>query len=359
MGIDCLFLLCGANDQTPGLRRATGTYCGCGFLANGIRLASCALIGSSVGLVLVVILMLILCVLVAVVGQQKCIGEVFGKSVAIRRAVGVNSDGIRAMRVILSDPRFTMQKVYVLVGGPDWPVSVLCGILNLPLFPILMGTQPVIALVLPSALAGSFAYMGSIVDENGLAKYSWADTMAAVASACIAASIFTFMMLAAGAVKETFDNRRDEIDAIPIDEEVQEADDRAAKKEEAYAEAVAWTNVPVWAKLSLILAVGCMISCFFLLSNFNEQCFAEYDLMYTIDEHLDGQWHNLVFPLGWYALLLTVIATVFLLIFKSWAGVSVPSCLSRLQLFEKSYLTLLSCLLFFVMFLTARDESDY
>lgn len=250
---------------------------------------------------------------------------------AIRRAVGVNSDGIRAMRVILSDPRFTMQKVYVLVGGPDWPVSVLCGILNLPLFPILMGTQPVIALVLPSALAGSFAYMGSIVDENGLAKYSWADTMAAVASACIAASIFTFMMLAAGAVKETFDKRRDEIDAIPIDEEVQKADDMAAKKEEAYSEAVAWANVPIWAKLSLISAVGCMISCFFILSRFSEQCFAEYDLMYTIDEHLDGQWHNLVLPLGWYALLLTGIATVFLVIFKSWAGVSAPIILSRLH----------------------------
>ena len=86
--------------------------------------------------------------------------------------VGINTDGIRAMRVILADPRFTMQKVYVLVGGPDWPVSVLCGIMGLPLGPIMLGTQPVIALVLPSALAGSFAYMGSIEDEDAFDKVS-------------------------------------------------------------------------------------------------------------------------------------------------------------------------------------------
>ena len=103
-------------------------------------------------------------------------------------------------------------------------------------------------------------------DEDGLAKYPWADTMAAVASACIAASIFTFMMLAAGAVKDTFDNRRDEIDAIEIDEEVKQADDMAAAKIEAYNEAVAWTNVPSWAKFSLIMAVASMIGCYLLFS---------------------------------------------------------------------------------------------
>ena len=159
-------------------------------------------------------------------------------------------------------------------------------------------------------------------DEDGLSKYPWADTMAAVASACIAGSMFTFMMLAAGAVKDTFDNDKDKIDAIPIDEEVQKADDLAAAKAEAYTEAVAWTNVPIWAKTSLVLAVTCMILCVLLLANFNTRCFAEYDLMYTIEEHLDGKWHNLILPLGWYALLLTVIATFFLTIFSTWAGVS-------------------------------------
>lgn len=100
----------------------------------------------------------------------------FGKSVAIRQMVGVNTDAIRAMRVVLSEPGFRPSKVYILVGGPDWPVSVLCGILGLDLMPILIGTIPVIALVVPTALTGSFAFMGSIEDDQGLDKYPWAGT---------------------------------------------------------------------------------------------------------------------------------------------------------------------------------------
>ena len=112
--------------------------------------------------------------LLACAMQQKMIGEMFGKSVAIRQMVGINSEGIRAMRVILSDPEFTFNKVVVLVGGPDWPVSVLCGILGLNIVPILIGTLPVFIVVVPTVFAGSFAYMGSIEDENGVDRYPWA-----------------------------------------------------------------------------------------------------------------------------------------------------------------------------------------
>ena len=107
---------------------------------------------------------------------QKLIGEVFGKSVAIRQVVGVNSEAIRAMRVVLSEPKFTMNKVFILVGGPDWPVSVLCGILGLNQIPILIGTIPVIILVAPTVFCGSFAYMGSMEDEHGVDHCPWAGT---------------------------------------------------------------------------------------------------------------------------------------------------------------------------------------
>ena len=59
--------------------------------------------------------------------QQKLIGENLGGSIAVKQMVGINSEAIRAMRVMLSDPGITKRKVAVLVGGPDWPVSVLCG----------------------------------------------------------------------------------------------------------------------------------------------------------------------------------------------------------------------------------------
>ncbi len=59
--------------------------------------------------------------------QQKIIGGNLGNNVAVKQLVSINSEGIRAMRVMLSDRGITMRKVAVLVGGPDWPVSVLCG----------------------------------------------------------------------------------------------------------------------------------------------------------------------------------------------------------------------------------------
>lgn len=271
----------------------------------------------------------------------------FGKSIAIRQAVAVNSEGIRAMHVVLADPKFTLNKVFVLVGGPDWPVSVLCGILNLNILPIMVGTIPVIILVLPCVFAGSFAYMGSMEDENGVDTYPWAgrsislkdtyalsfkvsyasttplfaDTMAAVSSACVAGVMGIFTLSAANAVKETFEKNKDKIDAIPLDEEVKMADEVAERKANAYSKAVVWSNVPFCAKVSLILSVITMILCVFMLALFTAQCFEDYDLMYTIDEHLGGKWHNLVKPMGRYALLLMLISYLFLYAFQSWAAV--------------------------------------
>lgn len=147
--------------------------------------------------------------------------------------------------------------------------------------------------------------------------------MAAVASAVVAGMMGFFTLSAANAVKDTFENSKDEIDAIPFDEEVKAADEIAQQKSAAYSTAVVWSKVPAWAKMSLLLSVGSMIVCVYLLAMFNTQCFAEYDLMYTISDHLGGQWHNLVKPLGRYALLCIVISHVFLFIFQTWASVGV------------------------------------
>lgn len=65
--------------------------------------------------------------LLACTVQQKIIGGNLGGNVGVKQIVAVNSEGIRAMRVMLSDKGITARKVAVLVGGPDWPVSVLCG----------------------------------------------------------------------------------------------------------------------------------------------------------------------------------------------------------------------------------------
>eukprot|EP00930_Biecheleria_cincta_P082220 TRINITY_DN71994_c0_g1_i1.p1 TRINITY_DN71994_c0_g1~~TRINITY_DN71994_c0_g1_i1.p1 ORF type:complete len:919 (+),score=132.20 TRINITY_DN71994_c0_g1_i1:95-2851(+) len=94
--------------------------------------------------------------LMACAMQQKLIGELLGKSNAIRSAVGVNRPVIRAVEAVMRRPGLSVGKVAILCGGPDWPTSVLAGILKLSLWECELGTVPVIAFVAPCALAGAF-----------------------------------------------------------------------------------------------------------------------------------------------------------------------------------------------------------
>ena len=46
--------------------------------------------------------------------------------------------------------------------------------MGLDLLPILFGTLPVILLVVPTVLAGSFAYMKGLEKDDGTQEYPWA-----------------------------------------------------------------------------------------------------------------------------------------------------------------------------------------
>jgi len=63
---------------------------------------------------------------------------------------------IRGIEDILKRPGLKINKICILIGGPDWPTSVLTGILKLNVFQMLLGTAPCIFLVIPCVLTGSF-----------------------------------------------------------------------------------------------------------------------------------------------------------------------------------------------------------
>lgn len=66
--------------------------------------------------------------------------------------------------------------------------SFAAGILGLDLFPILIGTIPVIALIVPTVFCGSLAYMGSLDNDDGADLYPWAGEfffLSFIAIACI------------------------------------------------------------------------------------------------------------------------------------------------------------------------------
>ena len=140
--------------------------------------------------------------LMAVVLQQEGIGKNLGKKVSVRMAVGVNSTSIRAIGRILGEPQLSLRKVLILCGGPDWPTSVLTGILGLDLNKMLLGTLPVYLLVLPTCAAGAMELKkGESALYRSLAGVILALSAAAQAVALMAAG-YVVMRLAALAPRE-------------------------------------------------------------------------------------------------------------------------------------------------------------
>lgn len=257
--------------------------------------------------------------LFATVLQQKGIGGMLRNSVGIRQVVGMNTSLIRAMKLCLNEPGLGIAKVSILCGGPDWPTSVLCGLMDLPLLPILIGTLPVAALVVPTVLAGSFTFMsGILIDGNP--EFPWAGTAATMMTALAAMVMFGFMLLAAYYVEQTVSMKADELAAMPIDEEVKKADEAGLALKEAYQEVTQWKDIPAIAQITLMISLACMITSCYMVQLFQNDAFAEYQLTYTIENHLDGDWKNLVKPIGWVAILLFVGSIFFLMLFKCWAN---------------------------------------
>ena len=63
---------------------------------------------------------------------------------------------IRALEAVLRKPGLSIGKVSILCGGPDWPTSVLAGILRLSLLECEIGTLPIIFFVGACSMSGSF-----------------------------------------------------------------------------------------------------------------------------------------------------------------------------------------------------------
>jgi len=252
--------------------------------------------------------------------QQKMIGELLYNYVAVRQMVGINSVVIRSMRLILQEPGVGLAKVAILVGGPDWPTSVLCGLMRLDLIPILIGTTPVFFLIVPTLLTGSFTYMASLKLPSGQPEFPNAATLATVFAAITAVVQFGAMVVAAYYLEETTRTKGEELDKIPIDKEVKEREDKQEEFNSCYKKVTEWHRVPFLAKALLIVALITMVVSCYMVQLFASLCFAEYELTYTIDENLDGDWKNFLLPLGRTACVLFIISCVEVYGYTSWAG---------------------------------------
>jgi hypothetical protein len=244
----------------------------------------------------------------------------------VRYAVGINSLQMRAIRYCLMQPGLSPAKVAILCGGPDWPTSVLCGILRVPLHEALIGTSPVLVLYLAyTALAGAFTLKTggecasdattpapaadapsppppafppppAAFEEPGETNYWQMGSAVALGVAMVSMSCTSFA--AVYYMEDTIANKRKECDAFPVDEEVEAREKKVAARQEAYKKVTKWTHLPALDRTFLgagvvLMTAGCQIA-----GNFGSRCFAAFTVTCTV------RLVDVVKNLGWVAIVL-------------------------------------------------------
>jgi hypothetical protein len=169
--------------------------------------------------------------LIAVVLQQLVIGGGLRRRASVRQIVGVNTLTIRAIKFILERPgKLNIDKVAILCGGPDWPTSVLTGILGLKVCDMLIGSAPVYFVIAPTCFSSAM-----LLKTGG--EYA---AIAAVIVAVAGIIQIGASLVAVFYITKCIDANKEELDAYPVDKEVEELDRQALELSENKYEAVNW-----------------------------------------------------------------------------------------------------------------------
>ena len=187
--------------------------------------------------------------------EQVVIGMNLGKYVVVRKFVQINSTEMRAIRAILDVPGIQWKKCVILLGGPDWPTSVLTGIMRLSVIQCLIGSSPFLILNTPTVLGGALQLRRAESDMWG--------TMANVGFLMAAATQGSATSLCGYYVFDTAEARREEFAAMEDDQEVKEAEEKAALKDQYYKAATDWrTRMPQ--NIKAVLVLGALLNGIFL-----------------------------------------------------------------------------------------------
>jgi hypothetical protein len=296
------------------------------YMSSGVVLAARARsldLGFAGGTLVAVLLSFVL-KLMACSGQYM-IGVTLGKSVKIQQQVGVDKVFIRAVQMILEKPGMPLSKVSVLVGGPDWPTSVLCGILRLNLLSIILGTCPVIFVSTPVVLSGAFMAgpsdsQGDNDDEAGI----W-ETLTPVMIGVAAAGQLASAVVAVYYIQEVIFAHGTEL-AKPRKEHEPVA--KLTKEEQefvsAYNEVLMWSKLEKGSKMPLVASTMCLMFANFCFVFMDEACFREFKVNKKIgdpfdQQGLDGNALNIMKVPGWLGHVLFLIGVAMHFGFLKWA----------------------------------------
>ena len=285
--IVCIALVLFAIPVVPGVPA---------YLACGVIIGNTEKEVGSFGLTLVIaIAVALLSKQLACLMQQKVFGELMGKSLWVRSTLGVNQPTMKAINLILQEKGLTAGKVAILVGGPDWPTSVLTGVLRLPALQMQIGTLPVSVPILFIVLTGTAML------KSGQAPDSLWGPLSGVFVAVSGMLQVSIGLLAVKYVNQCTKERAADIEGMANDPEVEEFDRSQEKAIQDKEAAMRWEEQSTMWRAILIASVATITISGWIFKNF--KCFE--DVVLTTDVYappFNGNFLNVFKLYGWIGL---------------------------------------------------------
>jgi len=253
--------------------------------------------------------------LIAHVLQQKLIGEAsLGSSVRIRAIVQPNSRVMKAANYYLRQPGLTAAKVCIMCGGPDWPTSVICGFMKLPMKNLLLGLTPMFLMTVPTTLTGAFMNPPSPVYSNLLPLLFLVVIMV---QAVMAVGIMYYVSRAPA----------DVIAEIPDDKEVKELEEKEHHIRVLRKNITRYQELPTHIRYMLNGGTGVLLATFYALALIPSKLFQPFGLQECIDILGKAPWDAVpvlgMSHMGIAAILGLIIGCSCMYYFSKWADAQV------------------------------------
>jgi len=297
------------------------------YICGGIIVCAQARPVEGIGFYGGIVISIVMCTILKLVAAcgQYMIGYTLGWSLKVQQLVGVDKVQIKAIEMILKTQGLNLPKVAVLLGGPDWPTSVLCGILRVNIPQMLMGTLPIVLLCSPSVLYGAFL-VTPIEDENDTEGRALWETLSGMMLMGSAGSQLLAMCLALYFLQDrAFKHYEELAQPRPEHAKIIALTESEAAYRASYDQVTDWKRLPMALKIMIQVSIGCMIMQGFLLTLLGSQCFRPFGVNNRIsdsyeDDGLDKDVMSFILPMGQLAMLLFTTACCLHVIFMKITG---------------------------------------